>query len=210
MAKQIMIKYRHGGTLDFGSNVAYIGGSVDVEFCDAEDISLEQLKMSVTEYGYNNVGMLYYSIPSVGLASGGLKPLNSDQDLAEMIEHALRHRVIEIYANHDVDMPLEVIEGPTSVATSPKRNIPMVRRKKLTPKKRVDVKEGQVSVSNPTISPLWVPSKSPLPSPSNSPPHKSAQTSSSDDDDDSVEDENSRVDPTEPLYDDDGEDKELF
>ncbi|ONK54834.1 uncharacterized protein A4U43_UnF10830 [Asparagus officinalis] len=76
---------------------------------DKDDLNIERLMDEVKAIGYNNVKCLFYCVPGVGVRNGGLRSLNDEKSLIEMLVHAERVKAIEIFVDHVIDKHAEVI-----------------------------------------------------------------------------------------------------
>ncbi|XP_058774769.1 uncharacterized protein LOC131649016 [Vicia villosa] len=77
--------------------------SVDVDFVNYKDI--ESLVLSV---GYTKFKCLSYQHPKLSFQHG-LKPLNSYGDLLQLIADSKGHSLVDVFVEHEVDIP-EVVE----------------------------------------------------------------------------------------------------
>lgn len=75
---------------------------------DTDKLCYEDIKKLVLSFGYLKFKSLWYQHPKFSF-QGGLKPLNNDADLLELVTDARGCNVVEVFVEHEVDIP-EVVD----------------------------------------------------------------------------------------------------
>ncbi|KAL2893366.1 movement protein [Bienertia sinuspersici] len=84
---------------DFGYDVGW-GLEVIVHFWHGGYFPFE-----LRNFGYQNVMMLWYKVPRIGISNSGLRPLVGVKDFDELEGYAYDGGVVRIYALHKVNKP---------------------------------------------------------------------------------------------------------
>nr|GEW40002.1 hypothetical protein [Tanacetum cinerariifolium] len=121
------LKIHHGGCLSDSPNRKYTDDTFN--FFDQVDVdlfSIVDLNDMLEILGYKNRSGIHYQykIPDINL-DFGLKELRNDQDALNLISHTTKHKLIEIYYDHE-NYDLEVVFEERTPMTS---NIDLVKRR---------------------------------------------------------------------------------
>ncbi|KAH7839200.1 hypothetical protein Vadar_001004 [Vaccinium darrowii] len=96
------IEIHHGGHF-LENPLRYIDGLVNhVDDCVPDLFSKLEVEDIVQRLGYNNLKMLWYRIPGLGLLNG-LRVIGNDNDALDMTRYVKGHNQIEVYVEHIID-----------------------------------------------------------------------------------------------------------
>ncbi|XP_061350567.1 uncharacterized protein LOC133295731 [Gastrolobium bilobum] len=119
MDEYIVIRYHHGGVLkrDDKGVLTYVNGKVDdLPEMDADFVNLRDLDTLFKGYGYEKCDQMLWLMQNAMDLDSGLRPLNTDSDIVEMLKAALSNgNFIKIYFDHCISIPdiiaLAPVEG---------------------------------------------------------------------------------------------------
>ena len=105
------LKINHGGAFTSPPKVRYKGGKVNwIDTIDSERFSVVEVATMMEELGYENgsSGMdFFYKLPNTDL-DNGLRKLETDKDVLELMTHVSKYKVIDLYVVHCVSKNLEL------------------------------------------------------------------------------------------------------
>ncbi|GJV72365.1 hypothetical protein Tco_1492360 [Tanacetum coccineum] len=121
------LKIHHGGCFSDSPNRKYKDGTFN--FFDQVDVdlfSIVDLNDMLEMLGYKNRSSIHYhyKMPDSNL-DVGLKELRNDQDVLNLINHTAKHKLIEIYCEHENTDLVVVFEERTPMTS----NIDLVKKK---------------------------------------------------------------------------------
>ncbi|PWA75620.1 transposase, mutator type [Artemisia annua] len=105
------LKINHGGEFTTPPKIRYRGGKVNwIDTIDADVFSINEINHMMKDIGYENPSFEYfYKEPNTDLENG-LKKLDCDQDVLQLMKFVAKYKVIELYVVHGVnEEPMNVV-----------------------------------------------------------------------------------------------------
>ncbi|KAH1233576.1 hypothetical protein GmHk_09G025985 [Glycine max] len=112
----VRLKIHHGGMFIYKPSTVYVNGDIVEEEWgwDVDTMSYIDLTKVIKSIGYNAFKCLWYRHPRKALCRG-LKPLNGDSDILQLLEDVARFDVVEVYVEDGVidrcDKKLNDVKG---------------------------------------------------------------------------------------------------
>ncbi|XP_058747097.1 uncharacterized protein LOC131620093 [Vicia villosa] len=111
LTQTMRLRIHHKGDLITHPITLYVGETLtemDWDW-DVDYLSYMEVEKMIKDVGYTSIKCLWYCHPRF-LFTRGLRPLNNDQDVLRFIEDVKGFKVVDIYVQHDVDIP-DIIES---------------------------------------------------------------------------------------------------
>lgn len=107
------LKINHGGAFTSPPKVRYKGGKVNwIDTIDSERFSVVEVATMMKELGFENgsSGMdFFYKLPNTDL-DNGLRKLETEKDVLELMTHVSKYKVIDLYVDHCVSKNSKNVE----------------------------------------------------------------------------------------------------
>ncbi|KAL2944775.1 Mediator of RNA polymerase II transcription subunit 13 [Bienertia sinuspersici] len=154
------LRFWHGGLFKkLKTGLQYVGGEGRTFLVDVDELCWWFLEQMARKCGaYKKIVEIYYLMPHSTLDEG-LKRVYNDKEVLEMAEVVLKHKALDLYVVHGVDLPEVIIGVPEEIVGVPEVSVgvPGVSVEPEVPESPVPLKDLVGDSGSDTSDPAYEP-----------------------------------------------------